>query len=104
MFERVVMFGKLMCSTFVALLLLVGQARAQNLVGDSCVTNYDPSVDYFPDKLDQEYSAGFRVSYSNSYKVITCGAVGTIIAYQCGTPPPNHTALGADVAVAIPLR
>ena len=78
--------------------------QAQNLVSGSCVTSYDPAVDYFPTKLSQEYSTGFSVTYSNSYKLITGPNIGTIVAYQCGTPAPNATALGADLAVSIPLQ
>ena len=60
-----------------------------------CVTEFDPGVDYFPDKVQPEHAAGFTVDYFNHYKVVTVtqpwpGAdeVFEYVLVQCGTPTP----------------
>eukprot|EP01051_Picozoa_sp_SAG22_P000902 SAG22_NODE_29_length_28404_cov_23.294153_23_plen_475_part_00 len=84
---------------------LLGAASAENLVAGACVPSgsYDADVDYFPDKIDTAFANGFSVTYTNAYKVITGPSVGTIVAYQCGTPAPNATALGATATIAVPV-
>ena len=64
-------------------------------------TPYNPSVDYFPTKLASDYSAGWEVTYHNSYKVIDVAGDHKIVAYQCGTPVP--TVEGATMVVQIPF-
>ena len=64
-------------------------------------TPYDPSVDYFPTKLASDFSAGWEVTYHNSYKVIDVAGNHKIVAYQCGTPVP--TVEGATMVVQIPF-
>ena len=67
----------------------------------SLTTPYDPSVDYFPTKLASDFSAGWEVTYHNSYKVIDVAGNHKIVAYQCGTPVP--TVEGATMVVQIPF-
>jgi iron complex transport system substrate-binding protein len=38
---------------------------------DGCVADYDPAVDYFPNKLEFRHSVQLAVSYHRHYKVIT---------------------------------
>jgi len=38
---------------------------------DECVTDYDPEVDYFPNKVEITYAENFSVAYVNHYKVVT---------------------------------
>lgn len=71
---------------------------------DSCVENYDASVDYFPEKASVSHADGFTVEYFNNYKVVTVAAPwlgaadsATYVLVQCGTPAPE----GFDDAVTI---
>ncbi len=93
----------------VIMLLSIGITTAQetNLV-DSCVTDYDPDVNYFPDQVEITHATGFEVEYHNSYKVVTVtrpwlGATEAdafqYVLVQCGTPVPE----GYDDAQIIEL-
>lgn len=71
------------------------QALDHNL-NDGCVENYDPAVDYFPEKASLEYAVGLNVEYFKHYKVVTVlnpwtGADQTFqyVLLQCGTPAPD---------------
>lgn len=87
---------RLFVALMIALLLAVptlaqdAPADAVNLT-DSCVTDYDPDVDYFPNKAEITDALNFSVEYFNNYKVVT--VQGSMEAYQfvliqCGTPAP----------------
>jgi iron complex transport system substrate-binding protein len=73
---------------------------AANLTGE-CVTDYDPNVDYFPDKIAITDAVNFTVEYFNHYKVVTVtnafdGAEPfTYVLTQCGTPAPDAAAFPA---------
>jgi iron complex transport system substrate-binding protein len=61
-----------------------------------CVEEYDPNVDYFPDKVTVDYAEGFTVEYFANYKVIDVlapwpGAEDAFqyVLVQCGTPAPE---------------
>jgi len=60
-----------------------------------CVTDYDPTVDYFPAKTTLTDAENFTVSYFNNYKVVTVaeaydGAPSyDYVLVQCGTPAPD---------------
>lgn len=61
-----------------------------------CVTDYAPNTDYFPNKIQPQYAAGFSVDYHNHYKVVTViqpwqGANESFkyLLVQCGTPIPE---------------
>lgn len=62
---------------------------------DTCVTDYDPTVDYFPEKIEITDAQNFTVEYFNHYKVVTVtdafdGATPfTYVLVQCGTPAPE---------------
>jgi len=63
---------------------------------EGCVTQYNPDVDYFPDKVQFDYAEGLTVEYFNHYKVVTvlnpwAGAEQTFqyVLVQCGTPAPD---------------
>ena len=72
-------------------------APARNLTRD-CVAEYDPNVDYFPEKASVEEAQSFRITYHGHYKVIDfvpdVGSQETAryVLVQCGTPVPP----GAD--------
>lgn len=75
----------------------------------ACPANFDPAIDYFPDKVDLDYASGFTVDYHNHYKVVTVndpwpGASQSFeyLLVQCGTPVPK----GFDQAqlVTVPVE
>lgn len=92
---------------FTVLLLILGlviggainaqaqDASAASNMTDDCVSEYDASVDYFPDKVSVEYAHNFSVSYFNNYKVVSMlpwTGADTEMQYllvQCGTPIPD---------------
>lgn len=84
---------------------LVVTAAAQDSVAnltDECVAEYDPSVDYFPDKIEVADAEGFSVEYFNNYKQVSVTGGFEPYEYilvQCGTPLPEADAIpeGAQV-------
>lgn len=82
------------------ILMIVTPAFAQEAVlegnlTEGCVTDYDASVDYFPEKVEVIDADGFSVEYFNNYKVITVtdafddAPVFDYVLVQCGTPAPD---------------
>jgi iron complex transport system substrate-binding protein len=83
--------------------LLTGSAAAQGdssavqeNITDGCVESYDPSVDYFPQKVTVSDAEGFQISYYNNYKVIridqpylNAGIRFEYVLVQCGTSLPE---------------
>lgn len=64
--------------------------------GSACVTDYQPDIDYFPNKVQPDYSSGFSVEYHNHYKVVTvtqpwkaADETFEYVLLQCGTPTPD---------------
>lgn len=62
----------------------------------ACVTDYQTDKDYFPDKVQPEYSSGFFVDYYNHYKVVTvtqpwkaADETFEYVLVHCGTPTPD---------------
>jgi len=94
----------LMCSV-----LLSGvPALAQDNNSQDCIETYDSNVDYFPEKVDSEYSEVWDVEYFNNYKVLTThpnvrgeGDDEMIVLVQCGTPTPELT---GDLAEALVIE
>ncbi|MCU0499662.1 MAG: ABC transporter substrate-binding protein [Anaerolineae bacterium] len=81
-----------------ALALIGAPALSQDAPTDSCVTQYDETVDYFPEKAELTHAEGFSVEYFNHYKVISitrpwANAADTdvfqYVLVQCGTPTPD---------------
>jgi iron complex transport system substrate-binding protein len=84
-------------------------AAQEAALADSCVTDYDAAVDYFPDKVTVDYARGFTVDYFNNYKIVTVltpwqGAADPIqyLLVQCGTPAPED--VEADQVIEIPVQ
>ena len=70
----------------------------------ACVSSYDASVDYFPDKVTPTASEMWTVEYFNSYKVINMSVAGSthsMVAYQCGTPQPSVSYATQYVSVPV---
>ena len=72
---------------------LIGQPTT-NLSG-GCPDHYDPTVDYFPEKVAFQYARQLGVTYHGNYKVVDFNpSVHTketfrYILVQCGTPAPK---------------
>lgn len=72
-------------------------------VADGCITDFDPSVDYFPDKSEIVDAENFSIRYENSYQVLTVdepfsGAKPeSYVLVKCGAPAPE---LSGDLADA----
>lgn len=45
-------FFSLLAIASIAIASVSGQAPQANLIDGACVTNYDPTVDYFPQKIN----------------------------------------------------
>ncbi|MDP8977492.1 MAG: ABC transporter substrate-binding protein [Actinomycetota bacterium] len=80
-----------------------GGDSGDNLV-DRCVDDYEPGVDYFPDKVEFEYADGVSVRYEGHYKVVEVDRPDDpdaeplrYVLSQCGTPEPDP---GGELAEA----
>lgn len=88
-----------MILTCLVLLIAVAPVFAQDDNPQSCVTDYDPETDYFPNKVEAVYAHDWQVQYANHYKFVTVGPVGDeaagseerFVLLQCGTPAPELT-------------
>jgi len=79
-----------------AALMLIAPGLAAVPADRNCVEQYDPQVDYFPDKARLTHARGFKLEYFGHYKVLTVltpwpGATRSFryVLVQCGTPPPD---------------
>lgn len=92
---------------------VMAQPLTANLTGD-CVQTYDPSLDYFPDKVAVEQAVGFEVEYFDQYKVVRvtqpwadAGIRYEYVLVQCGVPLPavieGIETIGYQV-IEVPLR
>ncbi len=76
---------------------------------DGCVEDFDPAIDYFPEKVSPRHAEQFRVEYHRHYKLVTItepwqGAEHGLryLLVQCGTPRPEGH--GDAVTIEIPAR
>ena len=67
-----------------------------NIPNQSCVQNYNPNTDYFPQKATIKYATGFSVEYKNNYKIVTvknpwkdAKTSFKYVLVECGTPAPK---------------
>lgn len=85
--------------SFIAVLFAAPALSQAVAAPDSaCVTDYNPTVDYFPDKAEVESASGFTIEYFNHYKLVTVttpwpGAteddIFRYLLVLCGTPTPD---------------
>ncbi|MAS37966.1 MAG: ABC transporter substrate-binding protein [Anaerolineaceae bacterium] len=100
---------RILAPMIVLLLAFSFPALAQDLnLTAACVEDFDPTVDYFPNKVELTDAAGFEVEYFNNYKVVRTltpypGAPEPFeyVLVQCGTPAPDGYA-GAQM-VEVPV-
>lgn len=71
----------------------------------SCIEKFDPTRDYFPDKVTVEDAVNFTVTYHRSYKVVQVktsapNSAERYVLVQCGAPAPSLQGelAGAQVA------
>jgi iron complex transport system substrate-binding protein len=95
-------------TVLLSLTFVLPVAAQEAAVVGACVTDYDPAVDYFPDKVIVEYAQGFTVEYHNNYKLVTVvqpwqGAEAPIqyLLVQCGTPAPEDVEAAAVIEVPV---
>lgn len=81
------------------------------LGADGCVTDFDPTADYFPHKVALRYAKNFTVAYHRSYAVVTVtqpspGAKpANYVLVRCGAPKPELTgSLKRAEEVTIPVH
>ena len=74
---------------------------------DACISNFDPELDYFPERADFRHSSQLSVEYHRHYKRVTLRpAVSTnetveMLLVQCGSPIPEHAA--GTIVVPVPV-
>jgi iron complex transport system substrate-binding protein len=74
---------------------------------DACITEFDATVDYFPDKITVDAASGWQIEYFNHYKIITVSnawAGADPIRYalvQCGVPMPEDVEV--DQVIEVPI-
>ncbi|ORY45638.1 hypothetical protein BCR33DRAFT_765438 [Rhizoclosmatium globosum] len=123
-------FGKTLATALSLILVhsatVQSQAPTTNIL-TGCVTTYDATIDYFPQKLDtcnnlfsgisclllyivwsltsSDIPANFTnlaITYSKNYKtIVNSFSKETIVLYQCGTPKP--TVAGATLITSVPI-
>jgi iron complex transport system substrate-binding protein len=77
-------------------------------ISHGCVSNYDPAIDYFPEKIQFRHSVQLSVSYHKHYKVVTFRpsvATQEELRYalvQCGAPIPEGFRATEVVTVPVP--
>ncbi|MBK9168394.1 MAG: ABC transporter substrate-binding protein [Bryobacterales bacterium] len=78
-----------------------------NLI-DACISNFDPAVDYFPDKTAPRFARYFKVSYHGHYKLVEASLPAVhgrdlssdkMALVQCGAPAPELTGVLEGAAV-----
>ncbi|NJN31462.1 MAG: ABC transporter substrate-binding protein [Synechococcales cyanobacterium RM1_1_8] len=81
---------------------------AQQREGSECISNYDPSKDYFPNKITVTFAEGFSVTYHNHYKHVTVSQpwkdADTAFEYllvQCGAPVPEGFPAAQVISVPV---
>ncbi|MCD5421633.1 hypothetical protein LRS71_19080 [Rhodococcus pyridinivorans] len=94
-------FPKLLVALTSASLLLAGCSTAgsdtENDASDECITDFDASVDYFPDKSEIVDAENFSITYEKSYQVLTVNEPFTgaksesYVLVKCGAPAPELT-------------
>lgn len=81
------------------------QARA------GCITDFDPTADYFPDKSTLTEATNFAITYHGSYQVLTVkrpylgGKPVSWVLVRCGAPAPALTGeLATAQRITVPVH
>ncbi len=88
-----------------------GNDPAGGMSADGCIEDFDPSVDYFPDKATPRYAKNFTVAYHRSYAVLTVSEPSQgappaeYVLIRCGAPEPELTGtLAAAQRLTVPVH
>ncbi len=102
--------GLLAVSAAVVLAGLTSVHGANTNIVHGCIDRFDPTADYFPEKVSLEDAAMFRVEYRRSYKVLSVsgGQPGDrperYVLVQCGAPTPAlRGELAGATVVSVPV-
>lgn len=75
-----------------------------------CITDFDPAVDYFPDKSTVLDATNFTLDYHRSYQVLTVrqpypdGPPTSYVLVRCGAPAPQLTGeLAGALQISTPV-
>lgn len=100
----------LLVAVMLAAFPTIAQETPDTNLTDSCVTDFDPDVDYFPNKVEFNHAEGVTVEYFDHYKVVTVltpwpGAEESFqyVLVQCGTPAPEADYENAQV-IEVPVE
>ncbi len=107
-------FPKLLVALTSASLLLAGcsttASDTENDASDGCITDFDPSVDYFPDKSEIVDAENFSITYEKSYQVLTvnepfsAAPPESYVLVKCGAPAPELSGeLAAAQQIQVPI-
>jgi iron complex transport system substrate-binding protein len=86
-----------------------GSALDANIT-EGCAESYDADVNYFPEQLTVDYTAGFAVEYFNNYKLVTVTSAWfgaqpfQYVLVQCGTPAPEDDSLAGATVIEVPIN
>jgi iron complex transport system substrate-binding protein len=68
----------------------------------------DPSLDFFPHKVEAEISEWWTIEYRNTYKIVNnLESQTTYVLYPCGADPPaldSNSSLNVTAYIPIPLK
>ncbi|MGX6508725.1 ABC transporter substrate-binding protein [Rhodococcus sp. SJ-2] len=85
-------------------------APEMDTTADGCITDFDATVDYFPDKSEIVDAENFSITYENSYQVLTVeepfpgGSPESYVLVKCGAPAPELSAELADAQqITVPI-
>ncbi|MEO6793675.1 MAG: ABC transporter substrate-binding protein [Mycobacterium sp.] len=76
-----------------------------------CITDFDPTADYFPDKSTLSEATNFAIDYRGSYQILTVnrpylgGKPVSYVLVRCGAPAPSLTGeLAHAQQVTVPVH
>ncbi|BBZ24170.1 ABC transporter substrate-binding protein [Mycolicibacter hiberniae] len=79
--------------------------------GPGCITDFDPAVDYFPDKSTLAEATNVAIEYHRSYQILTVtqpypgGKPQRYVLVRCGAPAPDLSgALAHAPQITVPVR
>lgn len=89
--------------------MLTHSTTANSNLINGCVEQYDPEIDYFPQKVTLTHATGFNLKYFKHYKLLTVTKPWqdatqnfSYLLVQCGTPIPKD--FPNVPAIKIPVR
>ncbi|GKZ00798.1 hypothetical protein MPSEU_001031500 [Mayamaea pseudoterrestris] len=91
-----------LCSVFA---LSVAQSAPTSNPTECLSSDYDPSIDYFPIKVQPSEATTFSIEYFNTYKIVkNLNSNNTYLLYQCGSQIPDDADISLfDTVLSIPI-